>query len=78
MLYIYFSSLVLECNATIRQDLNSIGIKLDLSKATKTLYRLLELTHNQGWRQENSDRGADASDEGANYFGTKALKPDRS
>ena len=33
---------------------------------------------NQGWRQENSDRGANASDEGANYFGTKALKPDRS
>ena len=33
---------------------------------------------NQGWRQETSDRGADASDEGANYFGTRALKPDRS
>ena len=32
----------------------------------------------QGWRQEISDREADASDEGANYFGTKALKPDRS
>ena len=32
----------------------------------------------QGWRQKNSDRGADASDEGANYFGTRALKPDRS
>ena len=32
---------------TIRQDLNSIGIKLDLSKATKTLNRLLELTHHR-------------------------------
>ena len=36
---------------TIRQDLNSIGIKLDLSKATKTLNRLLELTHDRKtWR----------------------------
>ena len=36
---------------TIRQDLNSIGIKLDLSKATKTLDRLLELPHNRrNWR----------------------------
>ena len=36
---------------TIRQDLNSIGIKLDLSKATKTLDRLLELTHDRKtWR----------------------------
>ena len=32
---------------TIRQDLNSIGIKFDLSKATKTLNRLLELMHNR-------------------------------
>ena len=36
---------------TKRKDLNSIGIKLDLSKATKTLDRLLELTHNRkNWR----------------------------
>ena len=36
---------------TIRQNLNSIGIKLDLSKATKTLNRLLEVTGNgENWR----------------------------
>ena len=36
---------------TIRQDLNTIGIKLDLSKATKTLNRLLELTQDRkNWR----------------------------
>ena len=28
---------------------------------------------NQRWRQETSDRGADASDEGANYFGKRKL-----
>ena len=32
----------------------------------------------QGWPQETSDKGTDASDEEANYFGTRALKPDRS
>ena len=32
----------------------------------------------QKWRQENSNKGADASDEGANYIGTRALKPDGS
>ena len=31
----------------------------------------------QGWRQEISDRGADASNGGANYIRTRALKPDR-
>ena len=36
---------------TIRQDLKCIEIKLDLSKATKTLNRLLELMHNRrNWR----------------------------
>ena len=36
---------------TIRQDLNSIGIKLNFSKASKTLNRLLELTHDRKtWR----------------------------
>ena len=36
---------------TIGKDLNSIEINLDLSKATKTLDRLLELTHNRkNWR----------------------------
>ena len=36
---------------TIRQDLNSIGIKLDISNATKTMNRLLELTHDRKtWR----------------------------
>ena len=35
-------------------------------------------SNTQRWCQEISDRGADASDEGANYFGTRALKPDRS
>ena len=37
-----------------------------------------KLEADQGWRQENSERGADASNEWANYFGTRALKPDRS
>ena len=36
---------------TIRKDLNSHEIKLDPSKSTKTLDRLLELTHNKkNWR----------------------------
>ena len=36
---------------TIWQDLNTIGIKLDLSKAAKTLNRLLELTQDRkNWR----------------------------
>ena len=35
----------------IFEDLNSIGIKLDLSKATKRLNRLLELTYDRKtWR----------------------------
>ena len=33
---------------------------------------------NQGWRQESSDKGADASDGGADYFGTRILKADGS
>ena len=32
---------------TIRQDLSKIGIKLDLSNATKTLNKLVELTQNR-------------------------------
>ena len=32
---------------TIRQDLRKIGIKLDLSNATKTLNKLVELTRNR-------------------------------
>ena len=32
---------------TIRQDLSKIGIKLDLSNATKTLNKLSELTQNR-------------------------------
>ena len=31
----------------IRQDLSKIGIKLDLSNATKTLNKLVELTQNR-------------------------------
>ena len=32
---------------TIRQDLSKIGIKLDLSNATETLNKLVELTQNR-------------------------------
>ena len=36
---------------TVRQDLTSIGIKLDLSKEAQTLKRLSELTHDRkNWR----------------------------
>ena len=36
---------------TVRQDLTSIGIKLDLSKEAQTLKRLSDLTHDRkNWR----------------------------
>ena len=59
------------------QNSNSKLVCIDKNHSSG-LKSILLLILKQGWRQENSDRGADASDEGANYFGTKALKPDRS
>ena len=38
----------------------------------------MQVAGGQGWRQQSSDGGADASDEGAYYFDSRALKPDRS
>ena len=40
------------------------------------LMRSLAKVNIQRWRQESSDGGADASDGGADYIGTRALKPD--
>ena len=49
----------------IRKDLNSIGIKLDLSKTNKTWIKLKELT--QGWRQDLRDVGLGSATGGGLY-----------
>ena len=49
-----------------------------LKKVSDAIFSTIICLEKQGWRQESSDKGADASDGGADYFGTRILKADGS